>query len=878
MTIYYVDPESGNDANDGLSFATRWKTLKGLRLTTYAAGDEIRFKASKPSYSLGGAQWVDNQAYFTLDDPSGFVMVDNCESGWSVVSPNLLDYLNPATGKDSFMDAGVMLRIVPANFTGKLAYKTLPAPLDLSGFTHISMLMNNGQNWPFGMALTLCSDTVGNVPIVTLAIEQFRSYKFPALLTNGGAALPSGVQSIALHVTEARPDTFNIVILDNIIACKAPTDPKHVSHSILVSRMTETEPEWMPVRGFKAPGRVYIGGCRGADDPIAWPNWRGPAGSSEAFAMQPTKLRFWRRYENDVAPGSNEYDFTGGWSRTDMSVQDGVTWLHGEHSRMLNGGQGSANPDLPSAADRQQQIFNPVNDVGNVYVWKRWTFKNFGLAEFYNSPFNYESQYFLSQDIQLEGMAGVRRGFGPHGPYSHFDLGNVAFCTSGPFYEFQVPTQPLAPTILAGIQHFGPSEYVANRVVGSDRVWLPPQGFGVENVYAVKEIQNCNYGLDTTTQSAYREFGYGKISGTSFRWCQYGDVIASTNVHMENCKFLDSDTGLPTRNPFIAWGYRRLAQVRLDSVNGKSWDTRTYVQGGQSARVMEGQGRAPNKRALVLEPAIEQNVGTRLQPFMRERIALVVARAGVPTVVSAYLKQAASIEGAPFILPQFVRIATVAGLVKGVGRHMATGIQRKNVWGRVVLEFTAEEDALVPIYLETDTYTAWGTECGLDDSGLPPDPYFPKPPPVKTDSFTFVAFYENIMGVLDSYEAGTQEAEDAMAAGIGVPFPGMTDGTILDMSLGNIIGVALIPQEGTVQAYGVFKPGYQNDGGFQNCYIVLKNGAGDIIAQPEPNFANVTAIPSMPGYAYFAFLGGVSSEPLAAGNTYTLEVWRGEPD
>ena len=43
MAIYYLDYENGNDANDGLSFANRWKTMtNGATAARIAPGDTIR--------------------------------------------------------------------------------------------------------------------------------------------------------------------------------------------------------------------------------------------------------------------------------------------------------------------------------------------------------------------------------------------------------------------------------------------------------------------------------------------------------------------------------------------------------------------------------------------------------------------------------------------------------------------------------------------------------------------------------------------------------------------------------------------------------------------------------------------------------------------
>lgn len=60
MTTFYLDFEGGNDANDGLSFANRWKTFaNGATAARIAPGDEIRVMASPDPTSIGNATWTD---------------------------------------------------------------------------------------------------------------------------------------------------------------------------------------------------------------------------------------------------------------------------------------------------------------------------------------------------------------------------------------------------------------------------------------------------------------------------------------------------------------------------------------------------------------------------------------------------------------------------------------------------------------------------------------------------------------------------------------------------------------------------------------------------------------------------------------------------
>jgi hypothetical protein len=60
MPTFYLDFEGGNDANDGLTFANRWKTFtNGATAARIAPGDEIRVMASPDPTLVGNATWTD---------------------------------------------------------------------------------------------------------------------------------------------------------------------------------------------------------------------------------------------------------------------------------------------------------------------------------------------------------------------------------------------------------------------------------------------------------------------------------------------------------------------------------------------------------------------------------------------------------------------------------------------------------------------------------------------------------------------------------------------------------------------------------------------------------------------------------------------------
>jgi len=68
MATFYLDPEGGNDANDGTTFANRWKTLtSGATAARTAPGDTIRIKGSPNPTSLGvNGVWTSGKRQATI--------------------------------------------------------------------------------------------------------------------------------------------------------------------------------------------------------------------------------------------------------------------------------------------------------------------------------------------------------------------------------------------------------------------------------------------------------------------------------------------------------------------------------------------------------------------------------------------------------------------------------------------------------------------------------------------------------------------------------------------------------------------------------------------------------------------------------------------
>jgi len=130
MTIFYLDPVDGNDGNDGLSFANRWKTFNsGATAARTAPGDTIRIIASPDPTSLGiTATWTNNSQSVIL--ASALTQNIYMDEAWTA-SANVTASLNTANRKEGANC--VQLAIASAFTTGKAAYYAT-GTLDLSSY------------------------------------------------------------------------------------------------------------------------------------------------------------------------------------------------------------------------------------------------------------------------------------------------------------------------------------------------------------------------------------------------------------------------------------------------------------------------------------------------------------------------------------------------------------------------------------------------------------------------------------------------------------------------------------------------------------------------------------------------------------------------
>lgn len=339
MATFYLDPVGGNDANDGLSFANRWKTFtSGATFARIAAGDTIRIIESPVPVDLGNADWENGNGVVTLATGANKLVDALDGTGWVGVTNS-----TPTAGNSSLVAKSqanyLNIAIASAFTTGKMAYKDLGAPVDLSAYQRLSFWFQCSSASPtINMFLDLCSDTTGDTPIVSLQLpvhSQSTVNEYRAIVLDNGAPLPSNVRSIAFR-TATDPGTVSFRY-ENLVACKAAGQPT-LTHNSIFGKNTVAEPWWYTIHKI-TDNTVTLGGGFAtlfAGD-VAKP-YLGVTETAKLWAREPEFVARADTTLNKTGSIDSPIVISGGWNATDMSTQSGETWWTGGYwsSTFLN--------------------------------------------------------------------------------------------------------------------------------------------------------------------------------------------------------------------------------------------------------------------------------------------------------------------------------------------------------------------------------------------------------------------------------------------------------------------------------------------------------------------------------------------------------------
>lgn len=321
MATYYFDPVNGVDANNGLTFANRRKTISSF---TYIQGDVVRVIAC-PRSSLGSCTWTNNSNTVTI--PSGLVKkIDYAETstGW-VASTNI----TLSTSTNYRISTGALGVSISSLFTtGKLCYKDLGSNFDFSAYSGVSCMIRRATGTNMGtMTLNLCSDATGDVVVDSLNIVHGTPTTaiWSAVTKMKGSALGSAIRSISLScAVDGGASSFTI---SNIIATKDESASDFLCLGSIIRKDNSTDAEpWYGIRSlddttltletqYNSNGSANGPGYKGTSQSVATLAYT-PLGSTTGTVPFDTGGQ-----QNHIDPDAG-YQISGGWNRTDMSTQD----------------------------------------------------------------------------------------------------------------------------------------------------------------------------------------------------------------------------------------------------------------------------------------------------------------------------------------------------------------------------------------------------------------------------------------------------------------------------------------------------------------------------------------------------------------------------
>jgi len=232
--------------------------------------------------------------------------------------------------------------------TGKIAYYTLPATLNLSSYEQLSLFTQQISGATLGgLTISLCSDTTGDTAVDTFTIPSIGSTSIWCPFTiNKGSALGSSIRSIS--ISRAANNGAQQFYFSSIVAVKSPTSVDALSNTSLVTKNNGTE------------GAYAVGGFGGSDGTIVFldssPTGTNLTTTGGAYYGTTETAGLWR-YEplnpytlnSATLPATNTttttynvfpansgilnapITYSGGWDSTNMSTRTGQTWFSNQN-------------------------------------------------------------------------------------------------------------------------------------------------------------------------------------------------------------------------------------------------------------------------------------------------------------------------------------------------------------------------------------------------------------------------------------------------------------------------------------------------------------------------------------------------------------------
>lgn len=322
MATFYLDFEGGNDSNDGTTFANRWKTItSGATAARTAPGDVIRIMKSPDPVSLGVNGTFTKQSPTITLASTVTANISLCQAAWTASA-------NVTTSTSTTRKEGTLsTQIVPAAAftTGLLAYEAT-GTLNLSAYQNVTFWIRTSSAVSANvLRLDLCSDTAGATPVHSITIDTaFGGGIWKPVTFKNGSALSSSIQSVALTAL-SDPGTPTILI-DNILA----TNDLHFG-SLIGTSSSATNQVWYPLRSINGT-TVTIGNEQNTGPLDNTPRgWHDTTTTTTAYVRDTIRMNS-QQTINESGTATARITYSGGWDRTAMTTQDGLTIVQGDRN------------------------------------------------------------------------------------------------------------------------------------------------------------------------------------------------------------------------------------------------------------------------------------------------------------------------------------------------------------------------------------------------------------------------------------------------------------------------------------------------------------------------------------------------------------------
>lgn len=325
---------------------------------------------------------------------------------------------------------------IATGFATGLAAHFATGTLDLSGYQQVSFWIKQTAGTigaAASISLKLCSDTAGASAVNTVDIPGLGALnRWLPITVDLGTNLGNSIQSIGFYVnTDNGAQTF---LLNNIIACKAKSADNSLTLSSLIGK-NRSDDTWYGIQSINGTRVMLDHGVNIAPNSATARGYSHSSGTEtvttykrEAIKYPPSTASASAMVASNTTESGTESSpitFSGGWDRTDMSMQTLESWYDG-----LNG-HGYVIYKPSSDYHVYEYIygvrfnavfadFRTANNYNNVGA------SNCGsLFQFFNTPGE-----FAFNNVKVQGLDAIFQG-GPRGSVatvSNFDIYN---CVQG---------------------------------------------------------------------------------------------------------------------------------------------------------------------------------------------------------------------------------------------------------------------------------------------------------------------------------------------------------------------------------------------------------------------------------------------------------------